>query len=59
MRIENINISDALEIYKKCGSLNKTAIKIGCCTKTLRKIFVTNDIEINEPKNIEWIRNRN
>lgn len=56
IRRENINLKQALELYQELGSLNKTAIKIGCCTKTLRRVFVANNIEINEPKNIKWIK---
>ncbi|WP_179631855.1 hypothetical protein [Clostridium peptidivorans] len=50
MRYENINQKDAIEIYKEYGSMNKAAMKIGCCAKTLRRILVENDISINKPK---------
>lgn len=54
MRCESIDTKRAIELYKQYGSVNKAAMKIGCCAKTLRKILVENNIEINKPKSNRW-----
>lgn len=59
MRCKNIDAKRAMELYKQYGSVNKAAMKIGCCSKTLRKILVENDITINKPKSNRWVRSSN
>lgn len=54
MRYENIDTKMAIELYKQYGSVNKAAMKIGCCSKTLRKVLVANNMEINKPKSNRW-----
>lgn len=54
MRYESIDPKKAIKLYEHYGSVNKAAMKIGCCAKTLRRILVENNTEINKPKSNRW-----